>query len=44
MQDLNIEDHPGMHRYSPVPGYPQLRDRIAEVHGERTGVATERGK
>ena len=42
MQDLMIEDHPGMHRYSPVPGYPQLRARIAEVHVERTGVATER--
>jgi len=44
MQDLTIEDYPGMHRYSPVPGYPQLRDRIAEVHGERTGVRTERGQ
>jgi N-succinyldiaminopimelate aminotransferase len=42
MQDLSVADHPGMHRYSPVPGYPELRDRIAEVHGERTGVATER--
>ncbi len=44
MQDLSVADHPGMHRYSPVPGYPQLRDRIAEVHGERTGVSTERGQ
>ncbi|NEZ04707.1 pyridoxal phosphate-dependent aminotransferase [Wenzhouxiangella sp. XN201] len=44
MQDLTIDDHPGMHRYSPVPGYPQLRDRIAEVHGERTGIATERSQ
>ena len=44
MQDLTVEDHPGMHRYSPVPGYPQLRDRIAEVHGQRTGVETERGQ
>ena len=42
MQDLTVKDHPGMHRYSPVPGYPELRDRIAEVHGERTGMATER--
>ncbi|MGK7296741.1 MAG: pyridoxal phosphate-dependent aminotransferase [Candidatus Wenzhouxiangella sp. M2_3B_020] len=44
MQDLTIDDHPGMHRYSPVPGYPQLRDRIAEVHGARAGVATERAQ
>jgi N-succinyldiaminopimelate aminotransferase len=44
MQDLTVEDHPGMHRYSPVPGYPELRDRIAEVHGRRTGVPTERGQ
>lgn len=44
MQDLTVADHPGMHRYSPVPGYSELRERIAEVHGERTGVATERGQ
>jgi N-succinyldiaminopimelate aminotransferase len=42
MQDLTVDDHPGMHRYSPVPGYPQLRDRIAEIHSARTGVETER--
>lgn len=44
MQDIRVEDHPGMHRYSPVTGYPHLRERIAEVHGGRTGVATERGQ
>jgi len=44
MQDLTVDDHPGMHRYSPVPGYPELRDRIAEVHGGRTGVATARNQ
>jgi N-succinyldiaminopimelate aminotransferase len=44
MQDLVVDDHPGMHRYSPVPGYPALRERIAEVHAERSGVATERGQ
>ena len=44
MQDLRVEDHPGMHRYSPVAGYPHLRERIAAVHGARTGVATERGE
>ena len=42
MQDLDVADYPGLHRYSPVPGYPGLRDRIAEVHGERTAVATAR--
>ena len=44
MQDFSVQDHPGMHRYSPVPGYPKLRDRIAEVHGERAGIATERNQ
>lgn len=44
MQDLTVEDHPGMHRYSPVPGYPQLRDRIAQVHAARTGIDTERSQ
>ncbi|QKK03390.1 MAG: pyridoxal phosphate-dependent aminotransferase [Pseudomonadota bacterium] len=44
MQDLTVNDHPGMHRYSPVPGYPELRDRIAEVHGERSGIRTEYGQ
>jgi N-succinyldiaminopimelate aminotransferase len=44
MQDLDVADHPGMHRYSPVPGYPRLRERIAEVHGERTGIATGRAE
>jgi len=42
MQDLTVQEHPGLHRYSPVPGYPQLRDRIAEIQSERTGIATER--
>jgi len=42
MEDLKVADHAGLHRYSPVPGYPELRDRIAEVHAGRTGVATSR--
>jgi N-succinyldiaminopimelate aminotransferase len=42
MQDLTVGDHPGLHRYSPVPGYPELRHRIAEVVGERSGVPVER--
>ncbi|MEX2498664.1 MAG: pyridoxal phosphate-dependent aminotransferase [Wenzhouxiangellaceae bacterium] len=42
MEDLKVADHPGLHRYSPVPGYPELRDRIAGLLGERTGVETGR--
>jgi aspartate/methionine/tyrosine aminotransferase len=41
MQDLQIETHPGMHRYTPVSGLPQLHEIIAAVHGRRTGIATE---
>ena len=44
MQDLRVADHPGMHRYSPVPGFPELRERIAELHADRCGVSTERGQ
>ncbi|AKS42530.1 pyridoxal phosphate-dependent aminotransferase [Wenzhouxiangella marina] len=40
MQDLTVEAHPGMHRYSDVPGLPALRQRIAEVHGARAGYPT----
>ncbi len=40
MEDLKVADHPGMHRYTPVPGLPELRQRIAEFHATRTGVAT----
>lgn len=40
MQDFSIKDYPGMHCYSPVPGYPQLRARIAEHHAKRCGVET----
>lgn len=40
MEDLHIADHPGMHRYSPVAGLPALRERIAALQSERTGLAT----
>lgn len=40
MQDLDVAVYPGLHRYSPVPGYPELRERIAQVHAERSAVAT----
>jgi N-succinyldiaminopimelate aminotransferase len=40
MQDLTVEDHPGLHRYSPVPGIAQLLSAIAERHAGRAGVDT----
>jgi len=30
MEDLTVTRHPGMHRYTPVPGLPALRQRLAE--------------
>lgn len=42
MEDLRVEEHPGMHRYSPPQGLPELLDAIAERTRERTGVPTER--
>ena len=43
MQDLTVEDHPGMHRYAPPQGMPRLLDAIVERMRERTGAVTERG-
>jgi N-succinyldiaminopimelate aminotransferase len=40
MQDLTVEAHPGLHRYSPVPGLPELRAAIAGHHGARANVPT----
>ncbi|MDT8438730.1 MAG: pyridoxal phosphate-dependent aminotransferase [Wenzhouxiangellaceae bacterium] len=40
MQDLSVAEFPGLHRYSPVAGYPELRARIAQLHAARTGVDT----
>jgi N-succinyldiaminopimelate aminotransferase len=42
MQDLRVEEHPGMHRYAPPAGIPALLDAIVERVRARTGVATER--
>jgi N-succinyldiaminopimelate aminotransferase len=42
MEDLKVEDHPGMHRYAPPQGMPLLIDAIVERVRRRTGVATER--
>jgi len=33
MQDLRVEDHPGMHRYSRPWGHPGLLAALAERHG-----------
>lgn len=42
MEDLRVEDHPGMHRYSKPQGLPELLQAIAERTVERTGVPTQR--
>jgi N-succinyldiaminopimelate aminotransferase len=43
MQDLCVEDHPGMHRYAPPRGNPTLIRAIVERARARTGVPTEPG-
>jgi N-succinyldiaminopimelate aminotransferase len=40
MEDLRVADHPGMHRYTPVPGLPALRERLAARYTTRTGHST----
>jgi len=42
MQDLTVEEHPGMHRYGPPQGTPVLIDAIVDRACRRTGVPTER--
>jgi N-succinyldiaminopimelate aminotransferase len=41
MQDLNVDDHPGMHRYCSPHGLPDLVDGIVGRATERMGVATD---
>ena len=43
MQDLAVEDHPGMHRYANVQGRQGLLDALVDRTRARTGAATERG-
>ncbi len=43
MEDLRVQDHPGMHRYSRPQGIPELLDAIAERTCQRTGEPTVRG-
>lgn len=40
MQDLRVEDHPGMHRYASPKGLPELLKAVASRVTERTGVPT----
>jgi N-succinyldiaminopimelate aminotransferase len=40
MQDLTVEEFPGMHRYAPPQGLDRLLGGIADRIGERTGVPT----
>jgi len=40
MEDIRVADHPGMHRYAPVQGIPELVSRLAERVGKRSGAAT----
>ena len=40
MEDLRVEDHPGMHRYASPKGLPKLLQAVASRVAERTGVPT----
>lgn len=40
MQDLTVEDYPGLHRYTTVHGHRPLLDAIADRVTARQGVAT----
>ncbi|MCH9651154.1 MAG: pyridoxal phosphate-dependent aminotransferase [Deltaproteobacteria bacterium] len=40
MEDLTVEDHPGLHRYTPPTGLPELRAAIAHRTEAETSLAT----
>lgn len=42
MQDLRVDEHPGMHRYVDTRGIPPLVDAIVEKVRARNGLACER--
>jgi len=42
MQDLTVEDHPGMHRYASPKGLPELIDSVVDRSRARMGVPAER--
>ena len=42
MESQRVADHPGMHRYGPTQGLPELVDALAEKLRARNGIACER--
>jgi N-succinyldiaminopimelate aminotransferase len=42
MEDLRVDEYPGMHRYAPPQGLPALLDAVAARVSERSGVPTGR--
>jgi N-succinyldiaminopimelate aminotransferase len=42
MQDLHVDEHPGMHRYAPPRGLPALVDAIVDRVRVRVGAPIER--
>jgi aspartate/methionine/tyrosine aminotransferase len=42
MQDIRVEDHPGMHRYGDTRGIPELVDAVVDKLRTRNGVRAER--
>jgi aspartate/methionine/tyrosine aminotransferase len=42
MQDLTVEEHPGMHRYAPPSGRPELVDAVLERVRNHNGLQVER--
>lgn len=38
MEDLSVEHHPGMHRYAPPQGRPDLLEAVAQRSAERSGL------
>jgi N-succinyldiaminopimelate aminotransferase len=42
MQDMRVEDHPGLHNYCDTRGWPQLVDAIVEKARARNGLPCER--
>ena len=42
MEDLRVDEHPGMHRYANPQGLPELIDAVVDRSRSRMGVPTER--
>jgi len=41
MQDLSVEQHPGMHRYAPPSGRPELVEAIVDTVRQKNGLNIE---